>query len=707
MNRYAFRQYYPNLLRTFWHRLCALCVNLRVIQKTTACRSDISQSMSYNLSMPEDFIANLILTLQQHSTLALFFIFFIAFSESLILIGLLVPGAILMILFGALIVMDALEFWPTVFFAVAGAVAGDGLSFWLGKRYQHKLLQLWPLSKHPDILVRANQFFDRHGVKSIILSRFIGPLRPVIPAIAGMTKMPLKTFITTNIGSAMIWAPLYLLPGLLFGLSVEMASEFASKFIFLIIFLFIIIILSLWSVQRLYIFTRPYNDKAINYLLNWGEKHSIAGEVPASIFDTSHPELRGLSLAALIIFVITLVFSLLFEFVVIPDNLLPYNIDSFNQLIYYRLQTFRSPPFDNVMLWFSYLSSSHFIALLYTFLGVFFILKKDFFSLWHWLAAIALPVLLSPLLNNNLTSSLQNNLNINIQPLNFAAVISALGFLTVIINSGLSYNKQRFIYYISSTLILFLMLAQLYFAQQFFSQILSGLFIGLIWFNLLAIAYRRHIKNTVCNKTRKEIIFIIMLLLLYPGWKTIQQENIYLPSDNYYVMGADSWIESGWELLPVIRQGINANKNDLFNLQWLGTKKNISSQLSQMGFSTSRNSVTGFSNWFLESVKINQLPVLPHIHQGEYETLRYYRYDKHNKELTVIRLWPSNYKLKQNNSLRPLWFGSINFMEIKRNLGITYLVTKNKSVTDASLANMNLKINKKVVLKNRTVFLVQ
>ncbi len=657
--------------------------------------------------MPEDFIASLILTLQQHPTLALFFVFFIAFSESLILVGLLVPGAFIMVLFGALIVMNALEFWPTVLFAVAGAVAGDSLSFWLGKRYQNKLLQLWPLSKHPEILVRANQFFDRHGVKSIILSRFIGPLRPVIPAIAGMTKMPGKTFIATNIGSAMIWAPLYLLPGLLFGLSIEMAGEFASKFIFLIIFLLVVITLALWSIQRLYIFTKPYNDKAINYLLNWGEKHSFAGEVPAAIFDKTHPELRGLSLAALIIFTITLVLSLLLDSIVIPHNLLLYDIESFNQLIYYRLQTFRSPPFDSIMLWLSYLTSSQFIALLYFSLASLFIIKKDFFTLWHWLAAISLPLLMSPILGNDLTSSLQENLNINIQSLNFAVIISTLGFLTVIISSGLSYSSQKLFYYISATLVFFLMLAQLYFAHQLFSQILSGFLIGLTWFNLLAIAYRRHTKKIISHQTRKKIILIIMLLLVYPGWKTLQHEELYLPDENYFVMGTDSWLESGWELLPASRQGITANRNDLFNLQWLGTKNNISSQLSRMGFSKSQNSVIGFSNWFLESVKIYQLPVLPHIHLGEYETIRYYRYDKQNKELTVVRLWQSNYKLKQNDPLRPLWFGSINFMEIKRNMGITYLITKNKIATETSLANTNLKIRKKVAKKNRAVFLVQ
>lgn len=668
--------------------------------------------MPYTRPMPEDIIANLILALQQHPILALFFVFFVAFSESLIIIGLIVPGAILMILLGALIVMDALEFWPTVFVAVCGAVAGDSLSYWLGSRYQDKLLNLWPLSRHPNLIIRANRFFQQHGVKSIILSRFIGPLRPIIPAIAGMTKMPGKIFIATNIGSAIFWAPLYLLPGILFGLSFEIASEFAGKFIFLIILLLFIIILSLWIIQRLYIFTKPYNDKIIMKLLNWGEKHPLAGEVPAAILDPKHPEIRGLSLVALIIFSATLLLSLMHDTLMLPYNLFPYDFDSLDQLIYNSLQTFRSPPFDRVMLWLTHLSSSTFIALLYFSLGSLFIFKKNFFSLWHWLAAISLPLLLSPLLNNHLSNSLQQNLNTNIESLPFIAIISTVGFLTIIINSGLSFSKQKLIYYFSASLVLFLMLAQLYFANQVFSQILFGLFIGAIWFNLLGIAYRRHRKKIINKKTHKEIFLILAVLLIYPSWKTIQQQELYAATEDYFVMGTDSWIESGWELLPTLRQGIYQNKNNLFNLQWLASKQKIKSQLTQAGFSNSLNTSRTISNWFLHDIEINQLPVLPHIHNGEYETLRFYRYNNDTQEVTVIRLWPSKYKLRQDNPLRPLWFGSISLMEIKENLDITYLVTKKENMEEIKLDNKKLIIHKKNIFnasenKNSTIFLLQ
>lgn len=661
--------------------------------------------MTYTMPMSENIIANLIIAFQQHPFLALFFVFLIAFSESLIVIGLFVPGAILMVIFGALIAVDALKFWPTVLFAASGAILGDSLSYWLGKRYHNKILTLWPLSRHPEVITQANQFFHRHGVKSIILSRFIGVLRPVIPAVAGATNMPVNVFVSTNIISAIFWAPTYLLPGLLFGLSIEMASEFASKFILLIIFILFIIFISLWTIQRLYVFTKPYNDKAIIYLLNWGEKHPIAGEVPAAIFDETHPEIRGLSLVAILIFIGTLSLNLLQSPPINTYNPFYYNFSSLDQLVYHSLQTFRSPPFDSVMLWFSYLSSSQFLAILCLSLGSLFIFKKNIFPLWHWLAAISLPLFLSPLLHNDLTDTLQQN--INIQTLPFVVIISTFGFLTVFINAGFSFAKQKLIYYFSSSFILFLMLAQLYFAHQVISQILLSLFIGLIWFNLLGIAYRRHTSKTTDIKTKKTALIIIAILLVYPSWKTVQHEKVLTKPENYLVMGTYSWLESGWKLLPILREGIQPNKNELFNLQWAGSKKDITEQLSQAGFSDSSNTVQHITNWFLNDININQLPVLPHIHEGEYETLRYYRYNNNNQELTVVRLWPSIYKLKQDGPLKQLWFGSISSMEIKKHLGVTYLVTKKDLVSELKLNNNLLKINKEIVFENKAVFLIQ
>ncbi len=117
----------------------------------------------------------------QHSLWAGWLVFLVAFAESVAILGLLVPGVVLMFGFGALIANGALTFWPVFGWAVAGAVAGDSLSFWLGHRYQTHLYQLWPFRRHPRSLQQGVHFFERYGGQSVAFGRFFGPVRAVIP----------------------------------------------------------------------------------------------------------------------------------------------------------------------------------------------------------------------------------------------------------------------------------------------------------------------------------------------------------------------------------------------------------------------------------------------------------------------------------------------------------------------------------------------
>lgn len=662
--------------------------------------------MAYNIAMSEDLIAKLVFTLQQYPVLTLLFVFLVAFTESLIIVGLVVPGAVLMIITGALIAMNAIDLWYAILVAIVGAISGDSLSYWLGKRYQQQLQTIWPLSRHPELIQQANLFFKKHGVKSIALARFIGLLRPVIPAVAGMSKMPWKPFLAANIVSAIAWAPLYLLPGILFGLSIEIASEFAGKFIFIIVLFLIISIIFLWLIQRIYTYSKPTRDKFIDWCLTWGEKHRVTGEVPAAIFDKSHPELRGLTYTAVVILIITIASTYIYEAILIEYQLIPFDINSFNQLVYYSLQELRTPPLDNVMLWFAYIGSYPFLVLLFAVVSSYLFLKKDYFSLWHWLAALLLPLLLIPVLNNDLVTELQQQTNLGIPSAPFVVVLSSLGFFTVILNTGLSFARQKLIFYLSAIFTFFIALSQLYFATQLFSQLLSGLLLGIIWFNLLAIAYRRHKNKSTTLKTRQVIFYLFIILLIHPSIKTVKTENIYPVNEDYFVMATDSWIDSGWESLPVIRKSVYTQKNRLFNLQWLGTKQLIEKTLTESGFSKSNNSLKAYSNWFLKKNTIEQFPVLPYIHKGKYEDVRYYYHDKVNQELIVIRLWRSIYQLVQEKPEQPLWFGVINYMGVKTNLGINYLVTKSKAVKQLPIKHKNIKIVKKPVKNENVVFLL-
>lgn len=143
--------------------------------------------------------------------------FITAFLESLALAGIVVPGVAILFAIAALAGQTGMPLAEALLWAGAGAVSGDGLSFALGRLFQGRLGRLWPLSRYPGVITKGEQFFQRHGGKSVIVGRFVGPIRPVIPLVAGALLMPWPRFLAFNFSSAIGWAPVYVLPGYLVG----------------------------------------------------------------------------------------------------------------------------------------------------------------------------------------------------------------------------------------------------------------------------------------------------------------------------------------------------------------------------------------------------------------------------------------------------------------------------------------------------------
>ena len=146
---------------------------------------------------------------------ALPIIFFLAFGESLAFLSLLLPATVILLGLGALIGESNITFWPIWLAAALGAFFGDWLSYWFGFHYKENVRKMWPISRNPQMIDKGYRFFDRWGVWGIFFGRFFGPLRAVVPLVAGICAMPQRHFQLANIASAMIWAFGILAPGAL------------------------------------------------------------------------------------------------------------------------------------------------------------------------------------------------------------------------------------------------------------------------------------------------------------------------------------------------------------------------------------------------------------------------------------------------------------------------------------------------------------
>lgn len=150
-------------------------------------------------------------------------IFAVAFGESFAIVSLFVPGTVLLFAAGALVVTGGLPAMPMLVAASLGAIAGDGISYWLGHHYADAIERALP--RYRPLILRGVAFFARFGDASIVIGRFFGPARAFVPLAAGILRMPPWRFWIANVGSAALWAPVVLFSGAAFGRVAQIVFE--------------------------------------------------------------------------------------------------------------------------------------------------------------------------------------------------------------------------------------------------------------------------------------------------------------------------------------------------------------------------------------------------------------------------------------------------------------------------------------------------
>lgn len=155
-------------------------------------------------------------------------VFFIALIESVPGIGTITPGTLFFLFFGFSAYNLNLNLSSMIFAATMGAIIGDVISYMLGKNGSGFLLRHKKILKMSHI-EEGRKFFIEHGVKSIFIGRFIGPIRSVLPLIAGSVSMKFSKFMFYNILSAFLWVLIYIIIGYYFGNYFREIESFVSN----------------------------------------------------------------------------------------------------------------------------------------------------------------------------------------------------------------------------------------------------------------------------------------------------------------------------------------------------------------------------------------------------------------------------------------------------------------------------------------------
>lgn len=149
---------------------------------------------------------------RENGTLVEVVLFVLGFAESIVLFSFFIPASALFLAIGGLQGAGGGHLLPLVVAGTIGAFLGDLVSYWIGYRYRDSLHNTWPFRSHPDWIPNTQRFFERWGIAGIVVAKFIGPMRPLVPTISGAVSMPRVPFLAASIVSSFVWALVFLVP---------------------------------------------------------------------------------------------------------------------------------------------------------------------------------------------------------------------------------------------------------------------------------------------------------------------------------------------------------------------------------------------------------------------------------------------------------------------------------------------------------------
>lgn len=153
----------------------------------------------------------------------------IVFAESGLLVGFFLPGDTLLFSAGLFAAQGKLPLAPLLVSLVAAAILGDNVGYSLGRRTGHRIFRKQDgILFRQEYLTRAEQFYEAHGGKTIILARFVPIVRTFAPVVAGAAKMPRQRFMLFNIIGGLTWSLGVTMLGYTLGASIPNVEKYVA-----------------------------------------------------------------------------------------------------------------------------------------------------------------------------------------------------------------------------------------------------------------------------------------------------------------------------------------------------------------------------------------------------------------------------------------------------------------------------------------------
>jgi len=187
----------------------------------------------------------------QYGTLIYGILFLIIFCETGLVVTPFLPGDSLLFATGALVVGTTLDINVMALVVISAAVLGNIVNYTIGHFFGEQLFRN-PDSKifRRDYLQKAQDFYARHGGKTIVMTRFVPIIRTFAPFAAGMGGMTYKRFLVYNLVGALLWVGLFLYAGYYFGNLPAVRKNFTLLIFAILVLSVLPIFIEWWKSRR-------------------------------------------------------------------------------------------------------------------------------------------------------------------------------------------------------------------------------------------------------------------------------------------------------------------------------------------------------------------------------------------------------------------------------------------------------------------------
>ncbi len=629
--------------------------------------------------MVSDAVEIIIGFLRTYPHVAYIAVFLLALSESIPVIGAIVPGSAIIIGLSALVPGGVLMLWPLLAAATLGAIVGDGVAFWLGRSHRDTVLQSRWLRRYPAVIDKTRAFFDKHGDKSVFLARFVPGVRAFVPMMGGVMGMSRLRFYTANIASAIVWAPSHILPGVLAGAAFSSYGRAAAKPLAI---LAVIIVVGAWlSYHAIRFVLRrgiPLLEAGAEHLRQWGAKRT---SLPRRMIDTLFAAQRNeaivvLTLMAVVVSGLWLFLSLL-EDMATGDPLV-----QADQAVFQLLQDLHTIPANKVMVFITELGDPVVVIALAAVVFLWLVAHRAWRTAAYWLTAVAGSSLLNTVIKIVLHRP-RPNVDLYTGPAAFSfpsghSTVNMVlyGFLAFLIARRLRPPLRLPVALCAVAMVLSIAFSRLYLGAHWFSDVASGLAFGSAWLALLGLVYLRKPTERKVGPYGLIAVFALTLALVGGGhvWRSHNSDLArYTVKRAMPLMAEARWWSAGWQQLADWRTDIKGEQEEPLNIQWGGHLHDLEPILLENGWQTPP--VWNLGNtlvWIAGPQPYSALPVIPSFSSGRLAALTLFKPGPDDHTRLVLRMWRMDADLI-GEPPTPLWAGSVVMERMARPLSLITL----------------------------------